>query len=124
MTQIQAAKDQATFALEQTGADRSRSDSDVEGDGPALKPHAEFLATFTPEEEKRIMRKVDLRIIAIIGFMSMIRAVCSALNSCCSMCATLTSRSDRRKQRSCCQGSPGWRVSQYLEATPYDFQRV
>ncbi len=34
---------------------------------------AAFLATFTPEEEKAIMRKVDLRFLVLIGFMYLVK---------------------------------------------------
>jgi hypothetical protein len=36
---------------------------------------AAFLATFTPEEEKMIMRKVDRRFLLLIGLMYMIKTV-------------------------------------------------
>lgn len=42
-------------------------------DDPAAK--AAFLATFTPEEEKRIMRKVDRRFLLLIGLMYMVKTV-------------------------------------------------
>lgn len=35
-----------------------------------------FLDTFSPEEEKRIMRKVDFRILPLIGLMMLVKQVC------------------------------------------------
>lgn len=34
-----------------------------------------FLDTFTPEEEKRIMRKVDWKILPLIGLMMLVKSV-------------------------------------------------
>lgn len=34
-----------------------------------------FLATFTVEDQRKLMRKVDWRIVSIIGVMSMVRQV-------------------------------------------------
>jgi len=39
---------------------------------------AAFLSTFTADEEKSIMRKVDLRFSVLIGLMYMIKQVCQA----------------------------------------------
>lgn len=50
-----------------------RSDNVVLRDDPEAK--AAFLATFTPEEEKAIMRKVDKRFFILIGLMYMIKQV-------------------------------------------------
>lgn len=36
---------------------------------------AEFLATFTPDEEKKIMRKVDYRILVLFGLIYMCKQV-------------------------------------------------
>ncbi|EXJ77436.1 hypothetical protein A1O3_09662 [Capronia epimyces CBS 606.96] len=85
MSQAQAVKESGTITLQEPSVDHSRNghdldldhDEDTETGGleVASKPHADFLATFTPEEEKKIMRKVDMRIVTIIGFMSMVRAI-------------------------------------------------
>lgn len=55
---------------------QSANDVVVLRDDPAAK--AAFLATFTPEEEKRIMRKVDRRFLVLIGLMYMVKTVSTA----------------------------------------------
>lgn len=39
-----------------------------------------FLDTFTPEEEKRIMRKVDWKILPLIGLMMLVKSVSILFN--------------------------------------------
>lgn len=51
----------------------SRTDALELRDDPEAR--AAFLATFTAEEEARILRKVDLRIVFLIGVMSMVKAI-------------------------------------------------
>jgi len=52
-----------------------RADNVILRDDPEAK--AAFLATFTPEDEKAIMRKVDKRFLVLIGLMYMIKQVLS-----------------------------------------------
>lgn len=60
---------------------------------------ATFLATFTPEEEHRIMRKVDYRILVLFGLIYMVKQVrASRLANLKVMCYTYAA-SDRRQQR-------------------------
>jgi hypothetical protein len=44
--------------------------------GSSHEDRAAFLSTFSPEEEKAIMRKVDYRLLALFGVIYMVKQVC------------------------------------------------
>ena len=65
-TAVAATKKQASATIARSDAVQLRDDPEA---------RAAFLATFSAEEEKSIMRKVDKRFLIIIGFMYMIKQV-------------------------------------------------
>ena len=64
-----------TSGTDQKIVDVEVGEDDTSNHNQGLTNKAEFLSTFTAEEEKSIIRKVDWRIVSIIGLMSMIRQV-------------------------------------------------
>ena len=65
--------DPAAVSKFRTQATVERADNAILRDDPEGK--AAFLSTFTPREEKTIMRKVDRRFFVLIGLMYMIKQV-------------------------------------------------
>lgn len=49
---------------------------------------AEFLGSFTADEEKKIMRKVDLHIVILVGLIYSIKQVSCGLHACASFTRT------------------------------------
>ena len=80
----------------------------------------EFLATFTPEEEKAIMRKVDKRFLFLIGMMLVIKNVSVATT----ILGELLTVSDRLQQRRTCESSSSWSTPQYHERAAYDTRPI
>jgi hypothetical protein len=74
-TDVPINHDTALQARHKTSAIVARDDTVHLRDDPEAK--AAFLATFTAEDEKRIMRKVDMRFVFLAGVMYLIKQVCS-----------------------------------------------
>jgi len=68
-------RDAATQARQKSSGIVSRGDVVHLRDDPEAK--AAFLSTFTAEDEKRIMRKVNMRFVFLAGVMYLIKQVCS-----------------------------------------------
>jgi len=78
-TDIPINHDTVLQARQKTSAIVARDDTVHLRDDPEAK--AAFLATFTAEDEKRIMRKVDMRFVFLAGVMYLIKQV-SYYNQC------------------------------------------
>lgn len=73
VSNVQIDHDVAAAARKKASAVVSRADVDNLRDDPEAK--AAFLATFSAEDEKKIMNKVDKRFILLTGIMFMIKQV-------------------------------------------------
>jgi len=77
-----------------------------------------FLATFSPEEQKKIMKKVDNRLLYVIALLSLLKNVrCSILFH---PEGLLTANEDRCFQCGPRKGPTSWKTNQYINATPHD----
>ena len=87
---------------------------------------AEFLSTFTPEEERKIIRKVDYRLLLLCGVIYMVKQVCVQFG-CLAQYALLRymlTGADRRQQRSLCQSALSEEGYQYSGSVAHDGRSV
>ena len=71
----------AAHTKQRINVEISRTEGDVVlRDDPEAK--AAFLSTFTSEEEKAIMHKVNKRFFVLIGLMYMVKQVCYSVDHC------------------------------------------
>jgi hypothetical protein len=82
---------------------------------------AAFLATFTPQDDKDIMRKVDKRFLLLIGILYMTKNA-SRLSSIRYIFAN--SSTDRLPKRIRSKSLASWRRQKYLERTQDDLGRI
>jgi hypothetical protein len=72
-----------------------------------------FLATFTPADDKAIMRKVDKRFLLLIGILYMTKNVCMSILFADRVCYVYTPGPDRLHERGECQSPPSRAAEQH-----------
>ena len=83
---------------------------------------ANFLATFTPQDDKAIMRKVDRRFLLLIGILYMTKNVSGRPSRKC-VC-TVSQITDRLPQCFGGESSTGWRGKKHHDRAQHEFERV
>ena len=81
--QVQVDSQAAAEARKQASATVARADVDHIHDDPDAR--ASFLSTFSAEEERAIIRKVDWHILPLAGLMFLIKQVCYSGSRPCSL---------------------------------------